>query len=270
MELNLKDKVAIVTGAARGIGRSSALTLGREGAAIVIDDIDLEAADIVVQQAGEAGINAMAFKADVTEMSEVKQLVEATLDNFGRIDILVNNVGILYGKDNMPGIHTLFEDSTEESWQAELDVTLHGVLNCTKAVVGTMLQQQSGSIVNIVSDAARGPQIDRITLYGAGKGGIIAFSKNLAHELGPRGIRVNCISPGTIRTTRMEAADAGIKSHPEAEKFLQERKASLAITPLRRVGMPQEIANVVAFLASDASSFITGQTLSVNGGRYMV
>lgn len=270
MELNLAGKVAIVTGAARGIGRAIALTLGREGAKVVIDDIDLEAAKLVEEQAKQEGIEAMAVLADVTKFDEVQQMVKTTLDRFGRIDILINNAGILYGKDNMPGVHTLFEQSTEEGWQAEIGITLYGVLNCTKAVIDTMLKQKSGNIVNIVSDAARGPQIERITLYGAGKGGIIAFSKNLAYELGPSGIRVNCISPGTIRTTRMEAAEAGIKAHPEAEKFLQDRRKSLEITPLRRIGMPQEIANVTAFLASDVSSFITGQTLSVNGGRYMV
>jgi NAD(P)-dependent dehydrogenase (short-subunit alcohol dehydrogenase family) len=244
--------------------------LGREGAKVVIDDIDLEAAKLVEEQARQEGIEAMAVLADVTKFDEVQQLAKTTLDRFGRIDILVNNAGILYGKDNVPGIHTIFKDSTEEGWYGELGITLFGVLNCTKAVLDTMLQQESGSIVNIVSDAARGPQIDRITIYGAGKGGIIAFAKNLAFELGPHGIRVNCISPGTVRTTRMEAADAGMKAHPEAEKFLQARKASLEITPLRRIGTPQEIANVVAFLASDVSSFITGQTLSVNGGRFMV
>ena len=169
----------------------------------------------------------------------------------------------------MAGARGLFQDTTEESWQLEIGITLMGVLHCTKAVLETMLSQKSGSIVNITSDASRGPQIDRITLYGAGKGSIVAFTRNLACELGPSGIRANCISPGTIRTTRMEAAEAGIKTHPEAEKFLQDRKASIARTPLRRIGTPQEIADVVTFLASDVSSYITGQTLSANGGRFM-
>jgi NAD(P)-dependent dehydrogenase (short-subunit alcohol dehydrogenase family) len=269
MNLNLEGKVAIVTGAARGIGKASVLTLGREGTRVVIDDIDLEAAKLVEAEARASGIQAVAIRADVTRPDEVKQMVKETLDRFGRIDILVNNAGIWYVK-GQPVAHVLFEQSTEDYWRGELAITLYGVLNCTKAVLETMLGQKSGSIINMASDAARGPQIDRITLYGAGKGGIIAFSKNLAYELGPSGIRVNCIAPGTVRTSRMEAAEAGIKAHPEAEKFLEDRKASLERTPLRRFGMPQEIANLVVFLASDASSYITGQTISINGGRFMV
>lgn len=198
MDLNLQDKIAIVTGAARGTGKASALMLGREGAKVVIDDIDYE--------------------------------------------------------------------------ESKLDVTLFGVLNCCKAVPDTMLKQKSGSIVNVASDSMRGPQIDRITIYGAGKGGITAFSKNLAYEPGPSGIRVNCISPGTVKTSRLEAVEAAMKDNPDAEiadKFAKDRMASIARMPLRRMGTPQDIANLVAFLVSDVSSYVTGQNISINGGRFM-
>jgi NAD(P)-dependent dehydrogenase (short-subunit alcohol dehydrogenase family) len=269
MELNLAGKVAIVTGAARGIGKATALCLGKEGAKVVIDDIDLAAAKQVEAEAVETGIEAMAVEADVTRFDEARKMVSATLERFGRIDILVNNAGIWY-RDGQPVDHRLFKDTTEDDWRGEIDVTLFGVLHCTRAVVDTMLAQQSGSIVNISSDAARGPQIDRISLYGAGKGGIIAFSKNLAWELGPQGIRVNCIAPGTIKSTRLQAIEAGLETREDGLKFAKERMDSVQITPLRRIGTTQEVANLVAFLASDVSGFITGQTYSINGGRYMV
>lgn len=269
MELNLAGKVAIVTGAARGIGKTTALYLGEEGAKVVIDDIDQETARQVEAKARDAGIDAVAIKADVTKFDEVLHLVRETLDLYGSIDILVNNAGIWY-REGQPVEHRLFQDTNEDEWRGEIDITLFGVLNCCKAVMETMLAQGSGSIVNIASDAARGPQIDRITIYGAGKGGIVAFTKNLAWELGPHGIRVNCIAPGTIRSSRLEAVEAGLETREDVLKFTQDRLASVQNTPLRRIGMPQEVANLVAFLSSDVSGFITGQTFSINGGRYMV
>jgi NAD(P)-dependent dehydrogenase (short-subunit alcohol dehydrogenase family) len=268
MDLNLAGKVAIVTGSGRGIGRATALTLGREGASVVIDDIDLEAAQRVEAEAAESGIRAMAFKADVTELPEVQQMVEKTLDRFGRIDILVNNVGILYIK-GVPVIHKLFADYEPEDWPPYMGITLYGVLNCCKSVLGTMQRHRAGNIINIASDAARGPQREQITIYGAGKGAIIAFTRNLSYELGPAGIRVNCVSPGAIKTTRAAMMDTGEDTSVEAVNFWQEIETSIQQSPLRRWGDPQEVANVVAFLASDASSYVTGQTLSVNGGRFM-
>jgi NAD(P)-dependent dehydrogenase (short-subunit alcohol dehydrogenase family) len=155
---------------------------------------------------------------------------------------------------------------------------LFGVLNCSKAVLETMLKQKSGNIINISSAAARGPQTVGITIYGAGKGGIEAFTRNLAYELGPSGIRVNCIAPMAIKTRDFEAVEAGPETRTEVLKFWEER-TPLSIVPARpvpseaplgRMGVPQDVASLVAFLASDVSSYITGQTISVNGGRFMV
>jgi len=268
MDYNLKGKIAIVTGAARGIGRGIALTLSREGANVVIDDIDLDAAKLVEEAARKLGTQSIAIKADVTKPDEVRQMVKETLERFGRIDILVNNAGIWY-IDGEPVGHKLFKDSAEYDWSGELGVTLYGVLNCSKAVLETMLSQKSGSIINIASDAARAPRGSRTTVYGAGKGGIISFSRNLAYELGPSGIRVNCVSPGLIKTSRGEAIESGMVNNPEILKFWQEATASVERMPLHRIGVPQDIANVVAFFASDISSYVTGQTLSVNAGLYM-
>ena len=268
MNLNLEGKVAIVTGAARGIGKATALTLCKEGAKVVIDDIDLEEAKKAEEEAKSLGAQAVAIEADVTKMNEVRQMVKETIDKFGRIDILVNNVGILYINGQLVE-NRIFAETTENDWPALVNVTLGGVLNCSKAVLDTMLSQKSGSIINVSSDAATGPQIERISVYGAGKGGIIAFTKSLACELGPSGIRVNCVSPGSIRTTRISLIEAGGEGRPEVLKFFQDREAALKRMPLRRFGAPEEVANLVAFLASDAASYITGQTLSINGGRFM-
>jgi NAD(P)-dependent dehydrogenase (short-subunit alcohol dehydrogenase family) len=264
VNLNLEGKVVIVTGAARGIGRATALTFCQEGAKVVIDDIDLEAAKLVEEEAKASGAQALAIKADVTKPDEVKQMVKETLDKFGRIDILINNAGILYIKGKRSPEVKSFQESTEEEWPEQINITLYGVLNCSQAVLETMLSQKSGNIINIGSYAANLPRGPRASTYSAGKGGIISFTRNLAYELGPSGIRVNCISPGMTRTTGMEAIEAGEAIDPQSD---MEARAKQPI--LDRPGTPQELANAVVFLASDASSYVTGQTLHVNGGLYM-
>jgi NAD(P)-dependent dehydrogenase (short-subunit alcohol dehydrogenase family) len=269
MDLTLAGKTAIVTGSARGIGRATAHTLAAEGVSVVIDDIDLEAARLVEAEIKAAGCQAVAVRADVTKPEEIKSLVQQALDTFGRIDILVNNAGIWY-VDGRPIEHRLFINATEDYWMGELGTTLLGVLNCSRAVLETMLEQKSGSIVNIASDAARAPRGNRTTAYGAGKGGIIAFTRNLAMELGHSGIRVNCVSPGLIRTSqRAGAIESGEETREEVLKFWEDAQAMMARAPIPRIGDPQDIANAVTFLVSDAASYITGQTLSVNGGTFM-
>ena len=267
MNLNLEGKVAIVTGAARGIGRAIALTFAREGANVIVSDIDLGVANAVAEEAKALGVQAIAVKADVTKVGEVRQMVKETLDKFGNVDILVNNAGILYvgGKTV---VRKLFHESIEEEWSGEINVTLYGMLNCTKAAIAPMIKQKSGNIVNIASDAGR-THSPRNSIYGAGKGGIIAFSRNLAYELGPFGIRVNCVSPGIIKTTRIESVKSGAETDPEAVKAVGELEAVVKLAPIGRMGTPQDIANTAVFLASDVSSYITGQTLSVDGGRIM-
>lgn len=267
MDLNLAEKVVIITGGARGIGRAAALSFAKEGANVVIDDIDLEAARIVQNQAQAFGVQALAIGADVTKPSDVKQMIKDTLKRFNKIDVLVNNAGILYINGETV-TYKLFVDSVEDEWAPIIDITLSGVLNCSKAVLDQMLSQKSGSIVNMASEAARSPRGARTTIYGAGKGAIIAFTKNLAFEVGPSGIRVNCICPGLIKTTRAERMSSGTELRPDAAKFWHDAEASIGQMPFRRIGLPQDVANVVVFLASDASSYMTGQTLGVNAGYF--
>lgn len=271
MDLKLGRKVAIITGAGRGIGRTIALTFASEGANVVVSDIDLAAANMVAQEAEAMGGQSLGIKADVTNNSEVKQMMKEVLAKFGRVDVLVNNAGVLY-VNGKPYVYKVFIESTEEDWRRIMDVTLFGVLNCTKAVIETMVRQKSGSILNIVSDAGRTHEGSGtgFTYYGSGKGGIIAFSRHLACELSAYGIRVNCVSPGLIETTRIGTIKAGIEKDEARIKYFQDLEAMiLKRIPLGRLGMPQEVANAAVFLASEAASFITGQTLSVNGGGYM-
>jgi len=270
MDLNLKNKVAIVTGAACGIGRAAALKLASEGAFVIIDDIDLETARMVETEIRISGGYAVALQADVTRLDEINLLVGKVLNLFGRIDILVNNAGIWYiNGQNIE--HRSFEKADEDYWNGEIGITLFGVLNCCKAVLDTMLKQKSGSIINIASDSALSPRGSKTTVYGAGKGSIITFTRNLAFELGPQGIRVNCISPGLIKTSqRAEAILSGKEKRSGVLDFWKDAQALIDLSPVRRIGVPLEIANVVAFLASeDVSGYITGQTISVNGGTFM-
>jgi 2-hydroxycyclohexanecarboxyl-CoA dehydrogenase len=268
MKLGLESKVVIVTGAAHGIGKAIALTFAAERANVVIGDIDLTAANIVAKEATVLGSQAVAIKADVSKADEVERMVGDTLQMFGRLDILVNNAGIVY-LEGKPIVRKLFHESTIADWQGEVNLIFYGVLYSTSAALKPMLRQKSGAIINIVSDGARGGGGPGAPIYDGAKGGIISFSKNLAYELGRYGIRVNCVSPGLIRATRAEMIEAGREKSPEAVSFFEQMKAILQQVPLGRMGMPQDVANVVVFLASDASSYVTGQTLSVNGGWIM-
>lgn len=273
MDLKLKGKVAVVTGAARGIGRAIALTLAGEGADVVVSDIDIQEAEKVAEEARACGVIALAVRTDVTSSGEVKAMARATFEAFGKIDILVNNAGIVYvGGD--PTTRKLFQDFGEdEDYSPELDIILHGSILCTRAVLPHMLRQGSGAIVNIVSEAGVAAGLPGSTIYSAGKGGVVAFSRSLAVELAPVGIRVNCVAPGMTRTTRMERMEKAESVDDKASKTAAYARAAfdemVARTPLKRLGSPQEIANAAVFLASEASAYTIGQTLLVNGGTFI-
>ena len=248
MDGKLKGKVAIVTGAGRGIGRAIALRLAKEGADIVISDINLEGAKKVVQEVEALGRAALATRTDVVKSKEVEQMVETTLRKFGRIDILCNNAG-----GSARERQSLFHESTEEIWDYVIGINLKAVRNCCRAVIGLMMKQRSGKIVNIASYAGI-CGVKGLVDYSAAKAGIIGFTKALAKEVASYGININCVSPGPIETPGMLEG----YSHDYIENTI--RSAGFG-----RFGKPEEIASMVAFLASDEANFISGQNIPVCG-----
>ncbi|TAE58287.1 MAG: 3-oxoacyl-[acyl-carrier-protein] reductase [Nostocales cyanobacterium] len=243
----LQDQVAIVTGASRGIGRAIALQLASQGAKVVVNYASSStAADQVVAEITGNGGEAIALQADVSQPEQVDALIKATIDKFKRIDILVNNAGIT--RDNL-----LLRMKLEE-WQAVIDLNLTGVFLCTKAVSKIMLKQKSGRIINISSVAGQMGNPGQAN-YSAAKAGVIGFTKTMAKEVASRGITVNAVAPGFIKTD--------MTNDLKAEGILQ-------FIPLGRFGEPEEIAGMVRFLAADpAAAYITGQVFNVDGGMVM-
>lgn len=262
MDLGLAGKSAIVTGGASNIGRGISLAFAKEGVNLAIADLDTVQAEKTAADALKAGARkAIVIKTDVTNMANVESMVKKVLEDFGRIDILVNNVGF--------DIPMLFTDSTPDFWDKLIAVNYKGMLNCTKTVLGPMIEQKSGAIVSIGSEAGRIGEFKE-AVYAGCKGGVISFSKAIARENGPKGIRVNVVCPGMTVPTREEIGDQSTWQKTLA-MFPPDALEKIAKTyPLRRVGKAQDVANAVVFLASDAASFVTGQTLSVSGGYSMM
>jgi len=244
----LKDQIALITGSARGIGREIALSLAREGATVIICDVNAELALQTQKEFESQGFQADSFSCDVTKAAEVEELANKILDKFKRIDILVNNAGIT--KDN------LMLRLSEADWDAVLNVNLKGTFNCTKAVSKAMLKQRSGNIINIASIIGIIGNAGQAN-YAASKAGIIALTKSVAREFASRGIRCNAVAPGFIQT------DMTAKLSEEV------REKMLAQIPLGKLGLPQDVAGACLFLASSESSYVTGQTIVVDGGMVM-
>jgi len=245
---DLKNKVAVVTGARRGMGRTHALTLAKAGAKVVVSDISAEDCQKVVEEIANVGGEAMAIKCDISKKSEVDKMIADTVKKFGKIDILVNNVGIAQFKP--------FLELTEEEWDKTIDVNLKGYFLCSQAAAKEMAKQKSGAIVNIASIAMGqvGMGFEGLAHYCASKGGIVAMAEALSLELAPMGIRINTIAPGAIETPM--ATQQGPEGLKETAKLI----------PMKRIGKPEEISNAVLFLASDASSYMTGSVVVVDGG----
>ncbi|BAT71528.1 3-oxoacyl-[acyl-carrier protein] reductase [Thermosulfidibacter takaii ABI70S6] len=243
--MRLKDKVAIVTGGAKGIGKATSILFAKEGAKVVVADVDEIAGANTVEEIENLGGEGIFVKTDVTDLNSVKNMAQTCINKFGRIDILINNAGIIRDQ-------TLLKMSPEE-FDAVINVNLKGVFNCTKVVGEYMVQQGSGVILNASSIVALYGNFGQ-TNYVASKSAVIGMTKVWARELGPKGIRVNAVAPGFIAT--------------EMTRGIPEKVQQMIIekTPLKRMGSPEEVAKVYLFLASDDASFVNGAVISVDGG----
>jgi 3-oxoacyl-[acyl-carrier protein] reductase len=245
--MELQGKIAIVTGSARGIGFEIAKTLAREGAfSVIVDRSGAEAAAISLQ---EKQYGAMAVSLDITDIAAVNNAVKTIISAKGRIDILVNNAGII--------ARGSIVDLSREQWLQVMDVNVNGNFYFCKTIIPYMIQQHSGNIVNVTSIAGKMGDITAAPVYGTSKGAINAFTKSLARQLAKNGIRVNAVAPHAIETSM------------SAEWTIEKRKEVIDAIPLKRMGKPEEVAEAVLFLASERSSFITGEILNVNGGMLM-
>lgn len=247
---NLKEKVAVVTGGRRGMGRTHCLSLADAGARVVVSDISKEDCQKVVEEIEEKGGEAIAVECDISKKEEVENLMEQAKEAYGGVDILVNNAGIVDFKS--------FFELTEEDWDRIIDVNLKGYFLCTKAAAELMKERGEGNIINIGSIAMgqAGIGFPNATPYVASKGGIAGMTESLAIDLAPYGIRINAIAPGFIETPMVDP----VKEDEEGVN------AIISKLPFKRAGQPEEISSVVLFLASDASSYMTGAIINVDGG----
>lgn len=250
LPMNFNGKVAIVTGGSRGIGRAITEALASRGADILVADIQEELARTTAEEVSKTtNQKVVPFKVDVSNLSNTQEMVNFALDQFKKVDILVNNAGVT--RDN------LIMRMSEDEWDAVINVNLKGVFNCSKSIIRPMMRQRYGRIVNISSVSGLAGQVGQ-TNYSASKAGVIGFTKALAREVASRNITVNAIAPGFIPTALTTDLPEDLKT------------SILGITPLGRMGKPEEVAFAVAFFASDEAAYITGQILSVDGGMMMM
>ena len=246
--MDLKGKIAIVTGAAQGIGKVIALGLAKCGADIAVSDINEDSLNAAVKEIEALGRKAIAVKMDVSSLKDCEEMVKKTIDAFGKVDILINNAGIT--RD------TVLLRMKEEQWDQVIQVNLKGTFNCTKAVIRSMFKQKSGKIINISSVTGAMGNAGQAN-YSASKAAVMGFTKSIAREYAHCGITVNAVAPGFIKTAMTDAI-------PE-----KDRDAMISIIPAKRLGLPEDVADTVCFLASDMANYITGQVIHINGGMYM-
>ena len=249
MTIGLTERVAVVTGAARGLGQAIALRLIEEGASLICADIDFQSVQQVVSQATAQVVKALPIQVDVSKSDEVKAMIQEALNTFGKVDILINNAAIWETAK--------VEEMKEEQWNRLMEVNLKGIFLCCREVIPYMKTKNFGRIVNIASIAGRTGGNVPAAHYAASKGGVIAFTKALARELSPFGITVNCVAPGVCETPLTQSWPREVKEN------IRQR------VPLGRLGNGEDIAGAVTFLVSQDANYITGETIEVNGGLLM-
>ncbi len=243
--MRLENKVVIITGAGSGIGRETAFLFAKEGAKVIATDVDEKAGSETVEEITKNGGDAFFAQLDITNREQSKQVVGDALDRYGKIDVLINNAGIIQD--------ALVSKMTEEQWDKVIDVNLKGPFNCIQAVVEAMMEHGTGEIINVSSIVGLYGNIGQ-TNYAASKAGIIGITKTLAKELGRKGIRVNAVAPGFIYTPMTAKVP---------EKILEMMKEK---TPLKRLGQPDDVGYALLYLASDEANFVNGAVISVDGG----
>lgn len=246
--MELKGKVALVTGSAQGIGKAIAISLAREGADVIISDVNLEKAEETAKEIGAMGVRSLAIKANVADFAEVEGMIDKVIAEFKKIDILVNNAGIT--RDN------LIVRMKEEDWDLVLDINLKGTFNCIKAAIRPMSKQRSGKIISIASIVGVMGNAGQAN-YVASKAGVIGLTKTVAREYANRGINVNAVAPGFIDTAMTQALSQDVRDNLAKQ------------IPMGRLGTSEDVADAVKFLASDKANYITGQVIHINGGMWM-
>lgn len=262
MDLNLRGKTVLITGAGSGMGQHMAVGFAKEGATIAVNDIDAKGVAETIAKVTALGGQAHDATADITDLSAVQNMIASTESTMGGIDILVNNAALLTE-------HTLFLETDPEACVREIAVILFGTMHCSRAVLPGMIERGGGKIVNIATDAARVGQ-EREVNYSSAKGGVISFTKSLAKEVGRHNVNVNVVSPGATNSPMRIGLQEGLRKKLGDEQWKAREQKVLRMYPLRRIGEMEDITNTVMFIASDAARQITGQVLSVNGGFAMV
>lgn len=245
----LENKVAIITGASRGIGRQAAITLAKHGASIIITGRNVDLLNEIASIVDDMGRKCIICSGDVRDEGTARYVTDTAIKQFGKMDILVNNAGI--------NMRTSTLDMSMEQWKEVIDINLHGNLLFTKAVLSYMVEQKSGKIVNVSSTTAKSGHRNAIPAYGASKAGVDYLTKHLALEMAPYDINVNGVSPGPIDTDMIKQWSS------------EHYERVLANIPLNRIGTPQNVADAILFLSSSMSDFITGETININGGTYL-
>ncbi|MBV9859568.1 MAG: SDR family oxidoreductase [Alphaproteobacteria bacterium] len=261
MDLVGEGRVALVTGGARGIGFAAARLLAAEGARIVLADLDGARAEAsAARLSEECGIDAIGLETDISSPNSVARMVADATGRFGKIDIFINSAAIL--ADNT------FLESTPEQWDRMLKVCLYGPMHCLYAILPGMVERGYGRVVCLASDAARLGQA-RLSYYAAAKAGVIALVKSVAQEVGGNGVTLNVVSPGATNTELRQQREESLRRQMGEERYARRQQSVLRLYPTRRLGEPDDAAAMIAFLASDRASWITGQVVSVNGGFAM-